>query len=176
MIPSAQPSKAPVRKNLPSTPAPVTKNLIPSTQPSKAPVRTKNSFEQGNTVPAINGQTANLLPQGGALMPKDTVCGAVQAVLAHPTNVNICFAGTTNGGVWRTNACTADKPVWEPLTDFEESLSVGDMVFDPSDATGNTVAVAVGRRSSYREVGGIGIGLLYTENALATTPTWRVFD
>ena len=135
-------------------------------------------MQQGNTVPAINGQTTNMLSQG-KVEPSNVVCGAVQAVLAHPTNPNICFAGATNGGVWRTFSCSASEPMWEPLTDLQDSLSVGDMAFDDSDPSGNTILVAIGTLSAFNffsDLGGPGIGLLYTQNALEKSPSWNVLD
>jgi hypothetical protein len=133
------------------------------------------SFKQGNT-PATNGQSTNLRPQGGNTTPINVMCGAVQAVLTHPTNADICFAGAVNGGVWRTVTCTAPKPVWQQLTDNQDSLSVSDVVFDSADTSGNTILVAVGTRSSLRRLGGPGIGLLYTQNALNSQPKWQVLD
>jgi len=118
-----------------------------------------------------------MFPQSGASNgSSDVVCGAIQAVLAHPSSANVCLAGAVNGGVWRTDSCTADSPTWTPLTDEEESLSVGDMVFDRLDLTGNTVLVAVGRRSSFSLIGGEAIGFLYTQNALAANTNWNVLD
>jgi hypothetical protein len=133
-------------------------------------------FVIGNTVPATAGQTANMFLQSGSRRFENIVCGCIQAVLAHPTNPDICFAGSVNGGVFRTTSCTADLPDWKPLTDSEESLSVGDMVFDVTDTTGNTVLVAIGARSSFARAGGKRIGLLYTRNALGNTPTWTILD
>jgi photosystem II stability/assembly factor-like uncharacterized protein len=108
--------------------------------------------------------------------PVNVVCGSIQAVLASPTDPNLCFAGASNGGVWRTKSCTAARPNWQSLTDFEDSLSVGDMVFDLTDTTSNTILVGVGQRSSFGRLGGASIGMLYTTNALADEPTWTVLD
>lgn len=119
-----------------------------------------------------------MLSQGG-MEPSNVVCGAVQAVLAHPTNSDICFAGATNGGVWRTFTCTATEPDWQPLTDQEESLAIGDMVFDDDDANRNTILAGIGTRSSFTSYNlqtGPATGLLYTQNALAAIPTWTVLD
>jgi hypothetical protein len=57
-----------------------------------------------------------------------------------------------------------------------DSLSVGDLVYDEQDTTGNTLAVAIGTRSSFLGWGGIPIGIFYTTNALATKQTWKVLD
>lgn len=126
------------------------------------------------SVPDFDGQ-ASLFSQGFA-EPRNQVCGAVQSVLPHPTNPDICFAGGANSGVWRTMNCMDAQPTWMPLTDDQDSLSVADIVFDKSDTSYNTIYVAIGRRSSFGRAGGIGIGLLKTTNALAQTPTWEVID
>lgn len=144
-------------------------------KPSKNPVPTVAFLQQGDTYPAINGQTANLRSQGG-VDPSNVVCGAIQSVLAHPTDPDICFAGSTNGGVWRTFSCTATEPDWEPLTDDQDSLSIGDMVFDVEDTTSNTVLAAVGTRSAFGRRGGPAIGMLYSENSLANSPSWQVLN
>ena len=47
------------------------------------------------------------------------VAGAVQAIVAHPTDPNVVWIGTVNGGVWKTtNALNDDQnggPTWTPL-------------------------------------------------------------
>jgi len=95
-------------------------------------------------------------------------------VLPHPNNADICFAGATNGGVWRTLSCTSDFPDWTPLTDQQDSQSVGDMVFDDDDI--NTLLVGIGRLSSFSQRGGSALGLLLTDNAFDTNPKWTVLD
>ena len=67
------------------------------------------------------------------------MAGAIQAVAAHPTNPNILYVGTANGGIWRTNNATAASPTWTPLTDTDKSLSIGALAFDPTDPTRQTV-------------------------------------
>lgn len=165
---SANPSAGPTATASPSAGPTATASAPPSGV--EAP-----EFQPGNTFPALFGQTSNMFSQGYE-DPQDAVCGAVQSVLTHPSNVDICFAGATNGGVWRTTTCTSAFPVWTPLTDGEDSLSVGDMVYDQDDTSGNTIVVAVGARSSFSRIGGARIGLLKTTNALDEVPTWTVLD
>lgn len=135
------------------------------------------TWKSGNTYPAWGGQTSALYPQGSSIY-EGMICGSTQAVLAHPSDNNICFAGASNGGVWRTMTCAASQPNWLPLTDNEESLSVGDMVFNadysttPASTDPNKIIVAIGSRSSFYRIGGPGIGMLLTSNALDPTPTW----
>ena len=53
----------------------------------------------------------------------DQVVGAVQTVVASPTNPDILFIGTVNGGICGTENATAANPTWTPLTDNASSLS-----------------------------------------------------
>ncbi|OEU05811.1 hypothetical protein FRACYDRAFT_258093 [Fragilariopsis cylindrus CCMP1102] len=137
-------------------------------------------FLSGQTVPVTNGQTSNMFPQGGDRNgPKNVVCGAIQTVLAHPLDPDICFAGACNGGVFRTEDCTTPEPRWQPLSDQEDSLSVGDMAFDDGSdgiTNPNTIVVAIGTRSSFGRAGGPAVGLMLTDNALDPMPVWTSLD
>jgi len=136
---------------------------------------TIGTAKSGQNAPVTSEtQTSNLYPQSGDRTKQGNVCGAIQAVLGHPTNPDICFAGSVNGGVWRTYDCMADFPNWKPLTDRELSNSIADLKFDENDA--NKLLVAIGRRSSFSNLGGRGVGLLLTANALADTPTWTTLS
>ncbi len=73
-------------------------------------------IEQGPG-PNSNGQAEGL--------PNNPTSGAVEAIAAHPTNVNIAVIGTVNGGIWTTTNATAASPTWSPRTDDFPSLSIG---------------------------------------------------
>ncbi len=49
--------------------------------------------------------------------PDEQVAGCVTAIVPHPSNQNILYLGTANGGVWRTDNALETKPRWKPLTD-----------------------------------------------------------
>lgn len=108
--------------------------------------------------PALNGQVE---PLNNPLFDR-AVTGAIHTVIAHPTNSDRVWIGATNGGVWRTDNATSDSPTWTPLTDFNESLSIGAMALDPNDS--NRMLVGIGRFSSYAQEGGANSGLLLSEN------------
>src|SRR5438128_9021916 len=72
-------------------------------------------IEQGPG-PNINGQVENI----GSNNP---VAGAINALAPDPSNADILYAATANGGIWRTNNATAASPSWFPLTDRFPSLS-----------------------------------------------------
>lgn len=90
--------------------------------------------------PNTNGQVQNLTPN-------NEVSGGIHAVVAHPTDPNILYVGAVNGGVWRTNNATAASPTWTPLTDFEQSLSIGALEMDPSNS--QILLAGIGRFSSF---------------------------
>ena len=105
--------------------------------------------------PTTNGYLVNIPPY-------NPVCGAIQAIAAHPTNPDILYIGAVNGGVWRTLNATATNPVWTPLTDSQLSLSMGALEFDPTDPARQTLVAGSGRLSSLGAVGGSRIGVLRT--------------
>ncbi|HET6573530.1 MAG TPA: hypothetical protein VFG68_08010 [Fimbriiglobus sp.] len=115
--------------------------------------------------PAINGS-----PTGMGNNP-DT--GAVEAVSPHPTDPNVLFVGGVNGGVWRTFNATDPNPTWTPLTDQLPSLSIGSTDLNPANP--NQLIVGIGALSAAGGVSGDLIGVVYTENALASTPAFQVF-
>lgn len=106
--------------------------------------------------PATGGQVA------GLDQFNSPVNGAVHTVAAHPSDPDILYAGTVNGGVWMTLNARDEQPTWIPLTDEEESLSIGALEFDPTDASGETLVAGIGRFSSFSSDGGDRTGVLYT--------------
>lgn len=52
--------------------------------------------------------------EGDALVQNGEVAGAVQAVVAHPTDANILWVGAVNGGIWRTTNALATSINWTP--------------------------------------------------------------
>lgn len=118
--------------------------------------------------PILHGQTEGLTASQNA------VIGAGRVVLAHPTNANVMYVGSVNGGIWKTSNATAASPTWTPLTDQLGSLSIGAMVFDPTDATHNTLVAGFGRYSSLGPMeGGPLLGLIRSTNGGAS---WSLID
>ena len=106
--------------------------------------------------PTQNGQTENV-------SPNNEVVGAVHTVVAHPTDPDILWIGSANGGIWRTDNATAVNPTWTSLIDDLPSLSIGAMEMDPTDASNQTLLAGIGHFSSFSfRPGGPFIGLLRT--------------
>ena len=101
------------------------------------------------------------------------VVGAVNALAPHPTNADILYVASVNGGLWRTANATALRPSWVPLTDGQRSQSFGAIEIDPTDATSATVVAGSGRFSSLRRQGGARIGVLRSTDS---GKTWAVLD
>ena len=57
--------------------------------------------------------------------------GRVNCTAFHPSNSNIFWVGTANGGVWKT---TNDGNTWTPMTDAFSSIGISAIVVDPTDA------------------------------------------
>ncbi len=107
-----------------------------------------------------------------AIPPNNPINGAIQSIAPHPTNADIVFAGTVNGGVWKTtNATTANT--WTPLTDTLPSQSIGAIEFDRLDPTFNTLLVGTGRWSNYAGIGDDQGKLYHTTNG---GTSWTVFS
>ncbi len=117
----------------------------------------------------------------------NSAIGAVSALVPHPTLATTMFAAGVNGGVWRTENALDASPIWVPLTDALASLSVSDLTIDPdnpnrllagigstADQPGTTTIGTLGNQEA--RIRGDRIGVLYTENALAATPTWTVLN
>ena len=101
------------------------------------------------------------------------VVGAVNALAVHPTNADIMYAGSVNGGIWRTTNATAASPSWTRQTDTLPTLSIGDIAFDPTDATRQTLVAGTARTSSLGRRGGLQVGMLRTTNG---GTAWAVLD
>jgi photosystem II stability/assembly factor-like uncharacterized protein len=75
------------------------------------------------------GPTA--IPKGQTYSPaRVLVTGRVTAIVVDPTNINIIYIGTAQGGVWKT---TDGGLNWAAKTDNEVSLAIGALAMDPGN-------------------------------------------
>ena len=75
------------------------------------------------------------------LLGPTSVGGRVRSASIHPTNPDIVYIGAANGGVWKT---TNGGYLWEPLMDFENSSSMGQVAIDPNNPS-TIYAAKIGR-------------------------------
>jgi hypothetical protein len=104
------------------------------------------------------------------LPPDNPASGAVNAVAPSPTNPNLLYVGTVNGGIWRTTNLTAVDPTWTPLTDQQlPALSIRSLAISPADP--NTIFAGTGSSSSLASLGSPGFGVARSTDG---GETWTV--
>lgn len=119
-----------------------------------------NFWVSEGPAPGINGQEN--------VLPNNQINGAIQAIAVNPTDPNIMYVGSVNGGIWKTMNATAASPHWTPLIDNLPSLSIGALEFDPTDSTHQTLIAGLGATSSFGAVHGSSSGVLRTTDGGAT--------
>lgn len=100
--------------------------------------------------------------------PDHLISGAVNAVAPHPTDANILYAATVNGGIWKTTNAQAANPTWVPQTDNLPSQSTTSIEFDLLDGTRNTLIAGIGRLSNFAQRGDDELGVYRTTNGGTT--------
>jgi hypothetical protein len=61
------------------------------------------------------------------------------------------YIGAAGGGVWVTNDALAPDPVWKEQNEGLDSLSIGSLLIDPTDAGGQTLYVGTGEPNGASE-------------------------
>src|SRR5207302_1661853 len=74
------------------------------------------------------------------------------------------WVGTAGGGVWRTDDALAATPTWTWLTGVLALNSVGALVADPNDSSGNTLYVGTGEGNRCSSGCESGVGIYKTTN------------
>ncbi len=71
--------------------------------------------------------------------------GRITSIAIHPSNPQIIYIGTANGGVWKsTNSCQT----WTSVFDNQNTSSIGVVAIDPTN--GNTIFCGTGEANSSR--------------------------
>ena len=103
------------------------------------------------------------IPNGQTTGVSQAVSGRVTVIAVHPTNENIVYVGTAQGGLYRSlNGGTT----WTALTDNALSLAIGSIAIDPLDPTTLVVGTGEGNLSTDSF---FGVGVYLIKNA-DTTP------
>ncbi len=106
--------------------------------------------------PIPNGQVSS-----GPQLP---VSGRTIAISVHPTNPNIVYVGTAQGGLYRT---TDGGTTWVPLMDNALSLAIGAIAISPSQP--DTLYIGTGE-GNFSVDSFFGVGVYRIENASSATP------
>src|SRR5947208_9598902 len=114
--------------------------------------------------PIQNSVQPGVLSFSGATTPtasRDTAL--VIAPTCVPGNCRL-WVGTAGGGVWRTDDALAASPTWTWLTGVLALNSVGALVADPNDSSGNTLYVGTGEGNRCSSGCESGVGIYKTTN------------
>jgi photosystem II stability/assembly factor-like uncharacterized protein len=125
--------------------------------PNQAPNSVLAAWAEIGPNPIPNGQVVS-----GSQLP---VSGRTISIAVHPTNANIVYVGTAQGGLFRT---TDGGTTWTPLMDNALSLAIGAVVISPSQP--ETVYVGTGE-SNFSADSYFGVGVYRIDNASSATPT-----
>jgi hypothetical protein len=86
--------------------------------------------------------------------------GRVNCVAVHPTNPNIFYAGTANGGLWRRDNIGA----WLPLTDALPAISIGGIAINYNNPNQIFMLTGDGEGSTVGNVGLASRGVFVSNN------------
>src|SRR5437773_7700152 len=114
--------------------------------------------------PIQNSIQPGVLSFSGATTP--TASRDTALVIAPTCVAGNCrlWVGTAGGGVWRTDDALAATPTWTWLTGVLALNSVGALVADPNDASGNTLYVGTGEGNRCSSGCESGVGIYKTTN------------
>jgi hypothetical protein len=102
------------------------------------------------------------IPNGQTEVTVTAVSGRVTAISVHPTNPNIVYVGTAQGGLYRSTNGGAN---WTPLMDSAASLAIGSIAIAPSQP--ETIYVGTGE-ANFSIDSYYGVGVYRIDNASTT--------
>ena len=102
------------------------------------------------------------IPNGQTTTNSVAVSGRVTAIAIHPTNPNLVYVGTANGGIYRT---TDGGNTWTPIFDAAQSLAIGALALAPSNPSILYVGTGEANLSADSYVG---VGIYRIDNADAS--------
>jgi hypothetical protein len=132
----------------------------------------RRNNKKTKTKGGLSSLDASISPFSWISRGPQNVGGRTLALLVHPTNNQILFAGSASGGIWKSTNAGA---TWAPVNDFMANLFIGALAFDPLNA--NTMYAGTGERFYDRIVRNAGIfkstngGVTWTQ--LTSTANWE---
>ncbi|MGQ0762203.1 MAG: hypothetical protein ACT4OT_09360 [Acidobacteriota bacterium] len=144
--------------------------LLGTTDGSGSTSGTQSSQSEGGVAAgAITGNWTPIgpfpIPNGQTVGVSTAVSGRTVSIVVHPTNPDIAYVGTAQGGLYRT---TDGGASWVPLMDNAQSLAIGTLTLAPSNP--EILFVGTGEPtlsgSSF-----FGVGIYRIENASSASPT-----
>ena len=110
------------------------REVLRSAEAAVATTRSQ-SPTSSSSAPVVGGVWSELGPKPIAApsSPEGEVAGRVTSLAVDPTNAAVVYAGTADGGVWKTTNGTSSSPTWTPLTDTQATLAIGALAIDPNN-------------------------------------------
>ncbi len=71
--------------------------------------------------------------------PESDAIGAIHGLAVHPSNANIVFVGSVNGGVWLSTNALSASPHWIPLGEHLPSMSISVVRLSPFLSNGTAI-------------------------------------
>ena len=125
--------------------------------------------QQSSLLPGITGAWTPIgpfpIPNGQTVGTPTAVSGRTVAIAVHPTNPDIAYVGTAQGGLYRT---TNGGSSWTPLMDSALSLAIGTLTLAPSNP--EILFVGTGEQT-FSASSFFGVGIYRIENASSASPT-----
>lgn len=121
-------------------------------KPGKAMYDNYTKWKKGNSQSSRSPE-GNWTELGPLSKPSgyDAGVGRVDFVKFHPTNVNVLWVSTPDGGLWKTTNAMATLPMWTTYNDFLPIIGCSDLAVSP---TGDTLYLATGSwESDKRSIG-----------------------
>ncbi len=144
---------------------------LPAALGGKGALVSKN----GQAPPSAAWQQLGPRPEDTNTLPNSDfhfglVSGRTTAIAVAQHTPGLIYIGTADGGVWKS---TNDGASWTPLTDRQQSLSIGSLTLDPADPTDNTLYAGTGEANyvfpnGFNGDSYFGIGVLKTTDGGAT--------
>ena len=122
----------------------------------------------GTALPAWRALGPAPIPNGQTVGTVTAVSGRTTAIAVHPSNPDIVYVGTANGGLYRTLDGGSN---WRPLLDNALSLAIGAIAIAPSQP--ETVYVGTGE-ANFSLDSFFGVGVYRITDASSANPTISV--
>lgn len=151
--------------------------MIPRVYPSGKLNQSSNTYLNFSTWTKANkiserSPNGNWIEVGPLSKPigYDAGVGRVDFIKFSPTNSNVAYVSTPDGGLWKTNNLLDALPIWTTYNDFLPVIGCSDLAIDPN---GTTMYLATGSWESDKN----SIGIWKSVNGGETwSPTSLVFE
>jgi hypothetical protein len=107
------------------------------------------------------------IPNGQTEVFETAVSGRTISIAVHPTNPNIAFVGTAQGGLYRT---LDGGNTWKPMMDNAQSLAIGALAFAPPDVNGDRILYIGTGEANLSADSFFGVGLYRMNDPLGLSP------